>query len=51
VHHLDTNIIIAYLNGNREVAEQIKTHLPNVVISELCFGARISARAKVEINA
>ena len=48
--HLDTNIVIAYLNGNREVAEQIKAHLPDVAISalvlaELRYGARASAKA------
>ena len=48
--HLDTNIVIAFLNGNQAVATQLKAHLPNVAISslvlaELLYGARASARA------
>ncbi len=48
--HLDTNIVIAYLNGDRAIAEQIKSRLPDVAISslvlaELLYGARASARA------
>ena len=48
--HLDTNIVIAFLNGNQAVATQLKAHLPDVAISsmvlaELLYGARASARA------
>lgn len=51
MRHLDTNIIIAYLNGDKKVAKQLKLHLPDVVVStlvlaELRFGARASARAE-----
>jgi len=48
--HLDTNIVIAYLNGNRSIAVRLSDHLPDAAISslvlaELLYGARISARA------
>ncbi len=44
MHHLDTNIIIAYLNGNQKVAERLKAHLPelamsSLVLAELRYGA------------
>lgn len=47
--HLDTNIVIAYLNGNREVAERLKATLPDIAISsivlgELLYGAKASQR-------
>jgi tRNA(fMet)-specific endonuclease VapC len=50
MYHLDTNIIVAYLNGDRQVAEQLKAYLPDVAIStlvlgELLYGARASARS------
>ena len=53
--HLDTNIVIAYLNGDRTVAAQIKAHLPEVAISslvlaELLYGARASARSSENIK-
>lgn len=49
MRHLDTNIVIAYLNGDQEVAEKIKAYLPEIalstlVVAELRFGARASAR-------
>jgi tRNA(fMet)-specific endonuclease VapC len=49
MRHLDTNIVIAYLNGNRTVATQLKAYQPEVAISslvlaELLYGARASAR-------
>ncbi|MCB8946081.1 MAG: type II toxin-antitoxin system VapC family toxin [Ardenticatenaceae bacterium] len=55
MHHLDTNIIIAYLNGNQNVAEQIKVHLPDVamsalVLAELRYGARASAKASENLR-
>ena len=45
MHHLDTNIIIAYRNGNQTVANYLKMHLPDValstlVLAELRYGAR-----------
>jgi tRNA(fMet)-specific endonuclease VapC len=50
MRHLDTCIVIAYLNGNRAIAEKLKAHLPDVAIStvvlgELLYGARASARS------
>ena len=50
MRHLDTNIVIAYLNGNQAVAERLRDHLPEVgisslVLAELLYGARASARA------
>ena len=49
MRQLDTNIVIAYLNGNRAVAEKIKAALPDVAISsvvfgELLYGAKASQR-------
>lgn len=49
MRHLDTNVVIAYLNGNVSVAAQIKIHLPQVAVSslalaELLYGALASAR-------
>ena len=55
MRHLDTNIVIAYLTGNKTVADQLKDHLPEVAISslvlaELRFGARASARTVENIE-
>ena len=55
MRHLDTNIVIAYLNGNQAVAAQLKMHLPDVAISslvlaELLYGARASARASENLD-
>ena len=36
--HLDTNIVVAYLNGNQTVSERLQIHLPDVSISSLVFG-------------
>lgn len=49
MHQLDTNIVVAYLRGNREIAERIEAKLPDVgistiVLAELLFGAKSSAR-------
>lgn len=48
--HLDTNIVIALLNGSESVARDIAERLPDVamsslVLGELLYGARASARA------
>ncbi len=48
-YHLDTNIVIAYFNGNKTIANKLKTYLPHVSIStlvlgELLYGARSSQR-------
>jgi len=47
--HLDTNIVVAYLRGDRRVAERLAAHLPDVaidtiVLAELLYGVRLSAR-------
>jgi tRNA(fMet)-specific endonuclease VapC len=49
LYHLDTNIVIAYLNGNQDIADKLKAHLPHIAISslvlgELLYGARASQR-------
>ena len=54
--HLDTNIVVAYLRGDRALAERIKTALPQVgisslVLAELLFGARASARGQANLEA
>ena len=51
MHQLDTNIVIAYLNGNQDIAAQLKARLPDVEISaivfaELLYGARLSAKSE-----
>jgi tRNA(fMet)-specific endonuclease VapC len=48
---LDTNIVVAYLNGHAEVAQRMAAHLPEIalpslVTAELYYGARASARAE-----
>jgi tRNA(fMet)-specific endonuclease VapC len=53
--HLDTNVVIAYLNGDSRIAERLKLALPDVAISaivlgELLYGARASARAKENVE-
>lgn len=55
MRHLDTNIVVAFLNGNKVVATKLKAHLPDVAISslvlaELLYGARASARAEENIK-
>jgi tRNA(fMet)-specific endonuclease VapC len=49
LYHLDTNIVIAYFNGDQTIADKLKAHLPHVSISslvlgELLYGARASQR-------
>jgi len=48
-YHLDTNIVIAYLNGNQIIADKLKAHIPHIALSslvlgELLYGARASQR-------
>ena len=55
MRHLDTNMVIAYLTGNQNVASQLKDHLPEVAITslalaELRFGARASMRTSENIE-
>ncbi len=47
---LDINIVVAYLNGQANLAQRIADHLPEIAIpslvaAELYFGARASTRA------
>src|SRR5688572_7006364 len=51
MRHLDSNIVVAYLNGSREIAALIKAHRPDlamssVAVAELLYGARNSDRAE-----
>ncbi len=48
--HLDTNVVVAYLRGNEDIAARLEAHLPDVAISslvlaELLYGAQSSQRA------
>ncbi len=51
MRHLDTCIVIAYLNGNQSIAERLNSHqlsdiaISSVVLGELLYGARASARS------
>jgi tRNA(fMet)-specific endonuclease VapC len=47
--HLDTSTVVAYLRGDGRVAKKLHSVLPDVristvVLAELLFGARVSAR-------
>ena len=51
MRHLDTNIVVAYLNGNQFVSDKLQAHLPDVAISsivlgELLYGAKASQRVR-----
>ncbi len=53
--HLDTNIAVAYLRGDPRVAARLAAALPDVgmsaiVLMELLFGARISARRQENLS-
>jgi len=53
--HLDTNVVVAYLRGDRGVAEHFRAILPDVaintiVLAELLYGARLSAREQENIR-
>ncbi len=55
IYHLDTNIVIAYLNGNHEIEENMAEHLPHLAISslvlgELLYGARFSRRKEENLE-
>jgi len=55
MRHLDTNIMIAYLNGDGNIANKIKIHSPDVeisslVLAELLYGARASNRKESNIE-
>jgi len=47
--HLDTNVVVAYLRGDRAVANRFRSALPDVgintiVLAELLYGVRLSGR-------
>ncbi len=49
IYHLDTNIVVAYFNGNQQIAAKLKATLPHIAISslvlgELLYGAQASQR-------
>jgi tRNA(fMet)-specific endonuclease VapC len=55
MRHLDTCIVIAYLNGNQTVADKLKFYFPDIAISsivlgELLYGARASARSEENLK-
>jgi tRNA(fMet)-specific endonuclease VapC len=50
---LDTNAVIAFLNGDEAMLKEIKhidiVYLPITVVGELLFGALNSTRAKINL--
>ena len=52
---LDTNIVVAYLNGHEQVARRIiervsEISVPSLVAAELFYGARASVRAEENLS-
>ena len=52
---LDTNIVVAYLNGHAGIAERMVGNLseigiPSLVAAELYYGARVSSRAEENLT-
>ena len=52
---LDTNVVIAFFNGNQEVLKRIQAKigriaLSSLVVAELDYGAKASQKAKVNIE-
>jgi len=52
---LDTNVVIAYLNGNKTISERIRTEinrigLSTLVTAELDYGAKASQNAKKNLE-
>ncbi|MGR3173293.1 MAG: type II toxin-antitoxin system VapC family toxin [Candidatus Scalindua sp.] len=52
---LDTNVVIAYLNGNKAVSERIRAEIDKIAIStlvaaELDYGAKASRNAKKNLG-
>ena len=48
--HLDTNVVIEFLNGNKSVTEKIKDEIDKIalsafVVAELDYGAKVSQKA------
>ena len=53
--HLDTNIVIAYFNGNKMIMEKIKFNIDrisvsSIVVAELDYGAKSSQNAKKNLE-
>ena len=52
---LDTNIVIAFFNGNRAVLRRIQEHISQIalsvlVVAELDYGAKASERAQENLE-
>ncbi len=52
---LDTNVIIAFFNGNKSVLERIQAEIDRItlstlVIAELDYGAKASQKAKENLE-
>ena len=52
---LDTNVVIAYLNGNKRISERIHTEIDRIglstlVAAELDYGAKASQNAKKNLE-
>ena len=52
---LDTNVVVAFLNGNELITERIrheidKISLSTLVIAELDYGAKVSQKSKENIE-
>jgi predicted nucleic acid-binding protein len=52
---LDTNVVIAFFNGNQEVLKRIQAEigriaLSTLVVAELDYGAKASQKAKENIE-
>jgi len=52
---LDTNVVIAYLNGNKRISERIQTEIDRIglstlVAAELDYGAKASQNAKKNLE-
>jgi len=52
---LDTNVVIAYLNGNKTVSERIRAEIDRIALStlvaaELDYGAKASKNAKKNLE-
>jgi tRNA(fMet)-specific endonuclease VapC len=52
---LDTNVVVAYLNGDKSVLKRIqadigKVALSTLVVGELDYGAKVSQRAKENLE-
>ena len=53
--HLDTDIVIAYFNGNKMIMEKIKSNIDrisisSIVVAELDYGAKSSQNAKKNLE-